>query len=178
MQPFLYPVKTSSDLSHIPVVFPVSAAGQTPRGEVVETTHSLHADKLISKQWSLVSTKLVGSPVWLPSPKTTRISIVPRAFRCAAFGVISLKWIGRGEGGEKKKKKKKSWHCFFLHFTSCSWCCAHLARFRDSRRAMDKNDLNVSSSLQTCLVAFCLQPTSSLAWPLGLPPECSQKPMP
>lgn len=173
MQPLLYPVKTSSDPSRIPVVFPVSVAGQTPRGELVETTHLLCANKLMSKQWNSVSTKLVGSPVWLPSPKTTRISIVPRAFKCVAFGVISLKPMREEKEVKKKKRKKKAWHCFFLHFTSCSWCCAHLARFRDSRRALDKNDLNVSSSLQTCSVAFCLQPTGSLAWPLGLPPECS-----
>jgi len=175
VQPLLYPVKTSSDLSHIPVVFPVSVAGQTPCGELVETTHSLHADKLISKEWSLVSTKLVGSPLWLPSPKPACISIMPHAFRCVTFGVFSPKPMGEEKERrrwEKKKGERKSLVLFFfLHFTSCSWCRAHLARFRDSRRALDKNDLNVSSSFQTCSVAFCLQPTSSLAWPLALPPE-------
>lgn len=74
----------------------------------------------------------------------------------------------------KKKNRKKPWHCCFFHFTSCSWWRAHLARSRDSRRALDKNDLNVSSSLQTCLVAFCLQSTSNLAWLLRPAPEHSE----
>lgn len=136
-----------------------------------QPTRLFHADKLICKQLSLVSTRVAGSTVWLPSPKAALLSTMPHAFRCVAFGAISLKLMGE-EKDVKRDKKKKAWHCFFLHFTSCSWCHAHLARFRDSRHALDKNDLNVSSSLQTCLVAFCLQPTSNVAWPLGLPPEC------
>lgn len=107
MQPLLCPMKTSSDLYRIPVVFPVSTAGQTLSGEVVETTHSLCADKLISKQWSLVSTKLVGLLVWLPSPKAARMSIVPCAFRCVVFGVTSLKLMGEGKEVKKKKEERK-----------------------------------------------------------------------
>lgn len=112
MQPLLYPVKTSSDLSRIPVVLPLSAAGQTPRGELVETTHSLCADKLMSKNWNLVSTRLVGSPLWLRCPKATRISIVTCAFRFVAFGVISLKVMGEERDVKKKIRKEKAWHCF------------------------------------------------------------------
>lgn len=138
----------------------------TQRGELGEMTPC----RRTGIELSLVSTQLVSL---VPSPEVAHISIVPRAFRYA-FGVISLKPMAeRGEVGEKKNRKKP-WHCCFFHFTSCSWWRAHLARSRDSRRALDKNDLNVSSSLQTCLVAFCLQSTSNLAWLLRPAPEHSE----
>lgn len=171
-------MKIKPDLSCVPVLFPISAAGQSQCRELMGMNCSFHADKLISKRWSLISTKLVGLPVWLPPPKTACNCIVPRALRCVVFGEIPLKLMGEEKEVGGKNRKKKAWHCFFSHFTSCSWCRAHLARFRDSRWALDKNDLNVSSSLQTCLVAFCLHTTGSLAWPLWLPPECYWKPMP
>lgn len=75
---------------------------------------SFRADKLISKEWSLISTKLVGLPVWLPPPKTACISIMPHALRCVAFGVISLKLMREEKEVGGEKRKKKAWHCFFL----------------------------------------------------------------
>lgn len=74
---------------------------------------SFRADKLISKEWSLIATKLVGLPVWLPPPKTACISIMPHALRCVAFGVISLKLMREEKEVGGKKKKEKSLALFF-----------------------------------------------------------------